>query len=81
MAEIKKWVVEYDHKDGRQGKVEATTEIGESGGFRYGNGKAGLLTIGKFEQCYDLRYINDDDLHMAMLRDYFGKGLTRATQV
>ena len=81
MAEIKKWVVEYDHKDGRHGTIEATTEIGKSGGFQYGNGKAGLLTIGSFEQCYDLRYNRDKDLHMLMLKDYFGKGMVKATEI
>lgn len=78
--EIKKWSVEYDHRDGRKGIVEVTTEIEESANFQYGNGKSGMLTVGHYKEGYDLRY-NTGDLHMAMIKDYFGKGLVRATEV
>lgn len=37
--EIKKWNVEYNHRDGRKGTIEAITEIGDSQSFNYGNGK------------------------------------------
>ena len=76
----KKWLVNYDHKDGRSGNIEVTTEITKSGAFSYGNGKAGRLTVGDYEQVYDLRY-NSGDLHRSMLRDYFGKGLVKATEL
>ena len=79
--ETKKWIVDYDHKDGRAGRVEATTEIMKSGGFQYGNGKSGALTIKGYQPVvYDLRY-NHGDLHRLMLADYFGKGLVRATEI
>lgn len=77
----KKWRVEYSHKDGRRGTVEVTTEISESGAFDYGNRKCGLLTVGDFEQPYDLRYIRGEDLHMAMLKNYFGEGIVKATEI
>ena len=78
--DIKKWRVEYDHKDGRSGNIEATTEITKSGAFSYGNGKAGRLTVGNYERVYDLRY-NTGDLHQLMLGDYFGEGLVKATEI
>ena len=77
--EIRKWVVEYSHKDGRAGIVEATTIITESGAFKYGNGKAGLLIINDYKQGYDLRYNNEKDLHRVMLKLYFGNGLVKAS--
>ena len=80
MTETKKWRVEYDHKDGRSGVVEATTEIMKSGGFQYGNGKAGRMTVEGFEQIYDLRY-NHGDLHKVMLKGWFGEGLIKATEI
>lgn len=76
----KRWLVEYAHADGRQGKIEAITEIEKSGGFQYGNGKAGLLTVGDFSQGYDLRY-EKGDLHMLMIKDYFGRGLVKAVEM
>ena len=78
---MKKWVVEYDHKDGRKGTIEVTTEIAKSGAFQYGNGKSGMLTVGDFRQGYDLRYCRRKDLDMVMIEDYFGKGLVKATEV
>ncbi len=81
--EIKKWDVEYDHKDGRKGRVEVTTEVHRSGAFDYGNNRGGVLTImqpkgvDSLEQAYDLRYCRGD-LHMAMIDEFFGKGLIRA---
>lgn len=78
--EVKKWVVEYNHSDGRSGTIECITEVGKSGSFDYGNGKSGVLTVGDFVQGYDLRYNSSKDLHVAMLEDYFGKGLVRATE-
>lgn len=79
--ETKKWSVEYDHKDGRSGTVTAVTTVGKCGGFQYGNGKAGMLKVEGYTQCYDLRYWNDKDLHMAMLKHFFGKGMVKATEV
>ena len=79
--EKKSWIVKYSHKDGRKGTVQATTEISKSGCFSYGNGKSGMLTVGDFEQPYDLRYNTAKDLHMAMLEDYFGNGLVEANEI
>ena len=79
--EVKRWKVEYDHRDGRKGAVECTTEVGKSGSFDYGNGECGMLTVGDFMQGYDLRYNSAEDLHMEMLSDYFGKGLVKATRI
>lgn len=79
-TEKKQWVVEYDHKDGRKGTTNVTTEIAESGAFHYGNGKAGLLTSNGFRQGYDLRY-SHGDLHKVMLDAYFGNGLVSAKEV
>ena len=80
-TEVKQWEVEHNHRDGRSGTIKATTEIGKSGAFEYGNGKCGLLTVGDYEHGYDLRYCMADDLHMVMLEDYFGKGLVKATEI
>lgn len=79
--EIKKWSVEYSHNDGRKGKIEVITEVGKSGSFDYGNGKCGALTVGDFMQGYDLRYCSEKDLHMLMLKAYFGRGLVKATEI
>lgn len=81
MKKFKKWEVEYSHDDGRAGTINVTTEIAKSGGFQYGNGKSGMLKVDNFTQYYDLRYNRDKDLHMVMLRDYFGNGLVRATEI
>ena len=78
--EVKRWNVAYSHEDGRSGRVEVETEVGESGAFQYGNGKYGALMVGDFEQGYDLRY-NNGDLHRLMLEDYFGKGLVEAVEI
>ena len=76
--EVKKWKVEYDHKDGRSGVVDVTTEIRDSAS-KYGNGKCGAIQINDGEQTvYDLRY-NHGDLHMVMIEDWFGKGLVKTT--
>ena len=80
--ETKKWIVEYDHKDGRKETIELKTEVQETKGFHYGNGKSGAIFINDFVQGYDLRYNSKDrDLHMAMIKDYFGKGLVKATEI
>ena len=79
--EVKHWRVKYDHKDGRNGEVEAITEVGETGAFQYGNGKAGALIIDGYTNGYDLRYCKEKDLHTVMLKEYFGKGLVTATEV
>lgn len=79
--EIKKWNVEYDHRDGRKGTVKATTEVGESKAFQYGNGKYGALTIEGHKEGYDLRYCHGKDLHMVMIESYFGNGLVKATEI
>ena len=80
-TEMKKWVIEYAHDDGRSGTIEATTEIRKSGAFDYGNGMGGALTINGYDNVYDLRYCKEKDLHMVMIKDYFGKGLVKATEV
>lgn len=79
--EKKNWRVKYSHKDGRSGTIYATTEIEKSGAFEYGNGKCGLLTVGDFMQSYDLRYNHENNLHLVMLKDYFGDGLVEAEEV
>ena len=79
--DIKKWKVKYDHKDGRNGEVDAVTEILKSGTFEYGNGKVGKLIINGVMQGYDLRYNKEKDLHMVMLKDYFGNGLVEAKEI
>ena len=81
MKEVKKWKVEYNHNNGRQGTTEAITEIMESGCFTYGNRKCGALIIRDYEYGYDLRYCTAKDLHMVMLEDYFGSGLIKATEL
>jgi hypothetical protein len=80
IGEVKKWTVAYAHNDGRHGTVEATTEIQKSGGFQYGNGKAGGLTVDGQTRGYDLRYASGD-LHRVMLDEYFGDGLVEATEI
>lgn len=79
--DTKRWSIEYSHKDGRSGTVNVTTEVGESGGFQYGNGKGGALIIDGYPYGYDLRYSRESDLHMAMIEDYFGSGLVKATEI
>lgn len=81
MTEVKRWLVEFSHDDGRSGTVEITTKVGESEAFHYGNGKRGALIDGKNREGYDLRYCMENDLHRAMLEDYFGKGLVKATEI
>ena len=79
--EVKKWSIKYDHKDGRKGVVEVTTEVGKSGASRYGNGKAGMIQVKDSDpRYYDLRYNHEPDLHMLMIEDYFGEGLVKVTQ-
>ena len=80
MTDTKRWNVQYDHKDGRSGTVEVVTEIAESGAFNYGNSKSGTLIVcGQFNN-YDLRYCGGN-LHMVMIKEYFGKGLVGATEI
>ena len=81
-TEVKRWMVEYDHKDGRNGKAEATTEIYKSGDFSYGNGMAGRINVNDdaWARNYDLRY-EKGDLHRLMLADYFGNGLVNAIEI
>lgn len=79
--ETKRWKVEFDYKDGRKGTVEFITEVGESDGFRYGNGKYGALIDGNFEQANDLRYVPANDLHRVILNEYFGDGLVKAEEL
>lgn len=79
--ETKKWNVSYSHEDGRNGVVEVTTEITKSGCFDYGNGKSGALIVDGYPNGYDLRYCGEKDLHMAMIKHYFGKGLVKATEL
>lgn len=81
--ETKRWLVDYSHDDGRKGTVQVTTEIMKSGGFQYGNGKSGVLienSVG-YHHGYDLRYCKEKDLHMVMIREFFGKGLIKASEV
>lgn len=81
MDDVKKWLVTYNHNDGRRGTVEVETEVRESKAFAYGNRKAGSLRIGKdvFEG-YDLRYVHGD-FHKIMLEAYFGDGLVEAVEM
>jgi len=79
--DIKKWKVKYDHKDGRSGEVDAVTEILKSGAFDYGTEKAGKLIVNGVMQGYDLRYNKERNLHMVMLKDYFGNGLVEAKEI
>ena len=79
--DIKKWKVKYDYKDGRSGEVDTVTEILKSGAFDYGNGKTGQLIVNSIIQDYDLRYNKERDLHMVMLKDYFGNGLVEAKEI
>ena len=62
------------------------TEVGKSGAFEYGNGKAGAIFFaqdnpkfgykaGKLIEGYDLRYCPEKDLHIAMLKEYWGRNL------
>lgn len=81
MSETKKWRIEYNHNDGRNGVIHATTEISKSGAFDYGNGKSGALIIDGYPNVYDLRYNTAKDLHMEMIKDYFGKGLVKAIEI
>lgn len=81
MSEVKNWSIRYSHSDGRAGTIRATTEISKSGAFSYGNGKSGALFVDGYTNLYDLRYNTADDLHMEMIKDYFGKGLVSATEV
>lgn len=80
MEESKKWLVEYNHADGRKGTVEVITAVGKSGAFRYGNGKCCTITVGDYTQCYDMRYVTGD-LHKVMLKGFFGDGLVKATEI
>ena len=76
--ETKYWIVEYKYSDGRHGKVYVTTIVSKSESFEYGNGKSGLLTVDGIDWGYDLRYSLEDDLHLAMIKDFFGSGFTSA---
>lgn len=80
----KAWNVEYDHKDGRNGVVSVVTEVERVDGSRYGNQKYGRLSVGlrpDYTQTYDLRYNTEKNLHMVMIRDYFGRGFVKAEEV
>ena len=79
--EVKRWRVKYSHNDGRSGEVEAITKVSESGAFQYGNGKAGALIVDGYTYRHDLRYCKEKDLHMVMLKEYFGNGLVTAIEV
>lgn len=76
----KTWNVSYDHKDGRKGTVKVITEVERVEGASYGNQKYGRLTVGASSTVYDLRY-NKGNLHMVMLKDYFGTGLVNAVEI
>lgn len=78
--EARKWIVVYDHKDGRSGKVEIETEITDSQAFQYGNGKCGCLRVGDISNSYDLRYSNGD-LHKTMIKKHFGNGLIEIIEI
>ena len=77
----KRWIIEYDHKDGRKGTIEAVTQIVKGEGFQYGNGKMGVLKIEGNTNGYDLRYNRSKDLHMVMIKEYFGEGLVNAKEI
>lgn len=77
MKEIKKWLVCYDHNDGRSGKVKVITILEKVPGSLYGNQTYGSISIngvGTASRLYDLRY-EKGDLHLLMIEDYFGAGL------
>ena len=82
---IRGWLVDYDHKDGRSGRVKVITETSRSGNFDYGNNTSGSLTVGDYMELYDLRYSSNrphsKQMHMEMIRDYFEKGFVRAVEV
>ena len=80
IAETKNWIINYREIDGSVGTLNATTEISASGFFAYGNGKAGALIINEYPTVDDLRYNTSKDLHMAMIKDYFGSNLIKATE-
>ena len=76
-----RWMVTYDHKDGRKGTIEAQTEVFGNGASKYGNGKGGSITIeGNDPVIYDLRY-SHGDLHKLMLETFFGEGLVGVEKV
>lgn len=78
--EVKKWLVSYDHKDGRKGTVEVTTKIADSEAFNYGNRKCGILIEKGCDGVgYDLRYAKGN-LHMVMIEGYFGSGLVNCAE-
>lgn len=76
----KTWNVSYDHKDGRKGTVKVITEVERGKGSLYGNQKHGRLTVVTSSVVYDLRY-NKGNLHMAMLKNYFGSGFVNAVEI
>lgn len=81
MKDTKMWMVKYNHNDGRNGKVKVTTEIHKSADFEYGNHKTGSVTVEGYTRYYDLRYCTAQDLHTAMVEDYFGGGLQGVTEI
>lgn len=81
MTDTKKWRVEFNHRDGRSGEIEVITEIQKSVSFEYGNGKCGAVIVDGYPFVYDLRYSMEKDLHMVMLKEYFGNGLVKATEI
>lgn len=72
---MKKWLVAYDHGDGRYGLVTVMTELTETKCQLYGNEKVGVLIVDGLQEIFDLRYCRDKDLHFSMLKSYFGAGL------
>lgn len=70
----KKWVVEYDHKDGRKGKANAITTLCKVDDT-YGNQTYGHFETEHYATNYDLRYCRESDLHRVMLESYFGDGI------
>ena len=79
MTEYKKWMVSYNHRDGRKGTVRVTTEVTDSKAFDYGNGKCGAIMFEDgYNEVYDLRYSAAKDLHLIMLEIFFGDGLVQA---
>lgn len=79
MKEVKRWVVTFDHMDGRKGTVEVVTEMYDSKAFQYGNMKSGKIIVGDGERYYDFRYIKGNP-HMIMIEDFFGKGLVTVVE-
>lgn len=84
--QTKRWIINYAHDDGRRGTVCAMTNVFVHKDGRYGEGgikvKLGFIDIedDEYKAMYDLRY-EQNDPHMTMIKEYFGKGLKTADEI